>query len=51
MLCIINNSIKRRSFVYTQLNDRAVQFLKIQFTISHLFEFGLNVKQFNLTHW
>ena len=49
-LCIINNSIKHQSFVYTQLNDQIVLFLTIQFSISHLFTLGLNVKQFYLTH-
>ena len=32
LLCIINNSIKNQSFVYTQLNDQTVLFLTIQLT-------------------
>ena len=36
LLCITNNSIKHQSFVYTQLNDQAVLFLTILFSISHL---------------
>ena len=31
MLCIINNSIKYQSFVYTQLNDQTVLFQAIHF--------------------
>ena len=46
-----NNSIKRQSFVYTQLNDQTVLFLTIKFSISYLFVLSLNVKQFYLTHW
>ena len=42
MLCIINISIKRQSFVYTQLNDQTVLFQTIQFS----FNFSLNVNQF-----
>ena len=34
ILCITDNSIKHQSFVYTQLNDQAVLFLIIQFSIS-----------------
>ena len=48
MLCITNNSIKHQSFVYTQLNDQTVLYLKIQFRISLLFALSLNVKQFYL---
>ena len=33
-----------RWFVYTQLNDQTVQFLKNQFSINHLFAHSLNVK-------
>ena len=47
---ISNNSIKHQSFVYTQLNDQTVLFQAIQFIISHLFTFSLNIKQFYLTH-
>ena len=43
---------------YTQLNDQIVLFQAIQFFISHLFAFSLNVKghnlnikHFYLTHW
>ena len=49
--CITNNSIKRQLFVYTQLNDQTVLFQAIQFSISYLFAFSLNVKQFYLTPW
>ena len=41
LLCISNNSIKNKSFVYTQLNDQTVQVLLIQFIISHLFAHSL----------
>ena len=34
LLCIINNSIKHQSFVYTQLNDQIILFQTIQFSIS-----------------
>ena len=51
LLCITNNSFKLQSFVYTQLNDKTVLFLTIQFSISHLFAYSLNIKQFYLTHW
>ena len=44
LLCIMNNSIKHQSSVYTQLNDHTVLFLTIQFSISHLFALSLNVK-------
>ena len=44
MLCIINNSIKHQSFVYTQLNDQKVLFQVIYLSISHFFAFSLNVK-------
>ena len=36
-------------FVYTQLKDKTVLFLTIQFSISHVFVLSLYVKQFNLT--
>ena len=49
-LSITNNSIKRQSFVYTQLNELTVLFLRIHFSISHLFAHSLNVKEFYLTH-
>ena len=42
LLCIINNSIKHQSFVYTQLNDQTVLFLTIQSSTSHLFAYGFN---------
>ena len=35
VLFITNNSIKRQSFVYTQLNDETVLFQTIQFCVSH----------------
>ena len=35
--------------LFTQLNDQTVLFQTIQFSISHLFAFSLNVKQFYLT--
>ena len=38
MLHITNNSIKHRSFVYTQLNDQTVLFLTIQFSVSYKVE-------------
>ena len=41
---IINKLIKHQSFAYTQLNDQTVLFLKIQFSIRHLFTLSLNVK-------
>ena len=44
LLCITNNSIKHQSFVHTQLNDQTVLFQTIQFSISHSFVPGLNVK-------
>ena len=47
MLCITNNSIKHQSFVYMHQTS---SFLTIQFSISHLFAYSLNVKQFYLTH-
>ena len=34
LLCITKNSIKHRSFIYTQLNDQTVLFLTIQFSQS-----------------
>ena len=48
--CIINNSMKYQTFVYTQLNDQTVLFLPIQFSISHLFVHRLNGCQLYLTH-
>ena len=50
LLCIINNSIKHQLFVYTELNDQAVLFQIIQFSIIHLFALSLNAKQFYLTN-
>ena len=49
-LCIINNSIKHRSFVYPQLNDETVLFQTIQFSIRHMSAQRLNIKQICLTH-
>ena len=46
LLCITNNSFKNQSFVYTQLNDQAVLFQTIQFSLSHLFALSLIEKQF-----
>ena len=43
-------AIYHQSFVYPQLNDQTVLFLKIQFSISHLLALTLNVEQFFLTH-
>ena len=37
-----NNSIKHQSFVYTQLNDQTALFLKIRFSVIHLFAHSLN---------
>ena len=48
LLCITNNLIKYKSFVYEQLNDQTVLFLSIKFSIIHLFAFSLNVKLFYL---
>ena len=48
---ITNNLIKRQSFVYTYSNDQTVLFQTIPLSISSLFVFSLNVKQFHLTHW
>ena len=42
--CIVNNSIKHQSFVYTQLNYQTVLFQTIQFSINHLFALSLNAK-------
>ena len=39
-LCITKNSIKHQSFVYSQLNDEAVIFLTVQFSISRLCDRG-----------
>ena len=50
MLCIINNSIKHYSFVYTQSNGQTVLFLTICFNIIHMLAHSLNVKQFYLTN-
>ncbi len=36
--------------MFTQLNDQTVLFQTIQFSISYLFAFSLNVKQNYLTH-
>ena len=36
---------------YKQLNDQAVLFLTIQFSIILLFAHSLNIKQFYLIHW
>ena len=44
LLSINNNSIKRQSCVFTQLNDQSVLLLTIQFSTSHLFALSLNVK-------
>ena len=44
--CIINNSSKHQSRVYTKLNDKAVLFLTIHLSLSHLFVHSLKVKQF-----
>ena len=50
LLSITNNPIKHQSFIYTQLKDQTVLFQLIQSSISHVFAFSLNVKQFYLTH-
>ena len=47
---ITNNSIRYQLFVYAQINDQTVLFLTIQFSMSHLFDHILNVKQFYLIH-
>ena len=46
LLCIINNSIKHQSFVYTQLNDQTVLLLTIQFSMSTKLN---SSKYFNVT--
>ena len=50
LLCVTYSSIKYQSFVYSELNDQTVLFQTIQFSISHLSAYSLNVKQFYLTH-
>ena len=49
-LCITSNSIKRQSFDYTYLNDKAILFLTILLSINRSFAHILYIKQFNLTH-
>ena len=56
-LYITNNSVIKQIsdaslniIFYTQLNDQTVQFLTIQFSISHLFAHSLNAKQFYLIY-
>ena len=44
LLCITNNSIKHRSFVYTLLNVQKILFQTIQFSASPLFALSLNGK-------
>ena len=36
LLCITNNSIKHHLFLYSQLNDQTVLFLRIQFSLSFI---------------
>ena len=43
MLCITNNSIKHKSYVYTQLNHPTALFQTSQFSMSHLFSHSLNL--------
>ena len=43
LLYITNNSIKHNAVIYTLLNYQPVLFQTIQFNISHLFAFNLNV--------
>ena len=50
LTCNTNNSNKHQSLIYTQLNDKTVLFISIQFGISHLFAHSLNVEQFYPTH-
>ena len=50
LIYITNNSSRDQSFVFIWLNNQTVLFLTIQFSMSHLFAFSLNVKQFYLTH-
>ena len=38
MLCVTNNSVKHQSFIYTQLNVKAVLFQTIQFRLSTQFQ-------------
>ena len=49
MLRITNDSVKLQLFIYIQLNDQTVLFLRIQFYKSYLFVLSLKVKLFNLT--
>ena len=49
LLSIANNSIKQ-SFVYTQLHDQTVLFLRVHFSLSHLFPHSLNVIDGTFTH-
>ena len=44
LLYITNNSIKPHSFIYIQLQCQTTLFQIIQFIISHLFSFSLNIK-------
>ena len=47
--CVSNNSFIHQKFVYTQLNDHAVLFLTIQFSMSFV-RAQFNVKHFYLIH-
>ena len=51
LLSITNNSFKHQLFVYSQLNDQTLLFLKIQFNIRHLFAHSLNDKHVICLHW
>ena len=50
LLCITNNSIKYYSFVHTQLNEKTVLLIAIQFNAFHLFAHSLNIEQFYLSY-
>ena len=48
--CYIALTIQLNSCLFIQLNGQAVLFVTIQFSISYLFVYSLNVNQFHLTH-
>ena len=47
---ITNNSIKRQSFIYAQLNHQKDLFQTIQLSLSRLFAFSVNANQFCLNY-
>ena len=48
-ICITNNSIKHRSFVYIQLNDQTVLFQTSQFFTSHLLTSNISIRPIDRT--